>query len=365
MVNASLIAGGSNSIALASAVSFATTAGVAPAPLVATVQTPPGFAISGSGGGQAELPSAEGAPASEAVLLPLEKPPAAGISALWRPSPPRETTPPSAPVIRDLLVPHETTPREERKEIPIRHRVTRTADMAAARIFGPRGRQQDFYLVREIATSDPPATVAVVADGHGILGAIVSREAVLSFTETLAARLQAHPSLPATEALAAALSTAESHVNEVISAAAAEQRVSLDDITSGTMLTALLLWRQGIFAIHIGDSRLYRSSSAEPLAVLTTDHPITVGGTPFPRALGHPELKAQGLLSAQPDIFVVERRGVDETYLLGSDGLSVLPLETIAAAVDNGSSLRVVEALLRAVYPRARDNVTLLALKPR
>jgi serine/threonine protein phosphatase PrpC len=231
------------------------------------------------------------------------------------------------------------------------------------------------------------STILAVADGMGghRAGDVASEEALDTFVEHVGAisedgTAETLPeniletvgvtnafgadttNTPATEALTAAVSSANTHLQELV-----DDDPELDGM--GTTLVAALVGDESTTVVNVGDSRAYHVTD-EDIEQVTTDQSLVQelvdNGTIDPEeADDHPQknVLSQALGTAEtvdPDIYQLDTRG---TLLLCSDGLSDEVSEsTIQKIVTTAASLEQAgeQLIERAVEVDGSDNVSVV-----
>ena len=218
---------------------------------------------------------------------------------------------------------------------------------------GIRADNEDAMLIR------PDLGLYAVCDGmggHGH-GDIAAEHAIEGVLRAISAETEDDPSARVRAAVAEA----------GLAVRRAGEAVSPDD-PIGTTLTMALIANGSLHCGHVGDSRLYRLRDGQ-LEQLTIDHNLAHElrkyGTTNARMLRAYEGVLTRYLGSDKhcdgDFFCCELRQGDR-YLLSSDGLDVVPRESLQASL--GHALEDVPQLLmaKAKHFNSLDNITVLAL---
>jgi protein phosphatase len=202
-----------------------------------------------------------------------------------------------------------------------------------------------------------------VADGMGghVAGEVASAVAVASIAPLDGRIALDTPDDEARELLESALSEAEDRIRAMIDADPELKGM-------GTTLTAMLLHRDRIFLLHVGDSRAYRLRDGG-LELLTRDHTVIQelidrGEISESEAEHHPSraMMTQALMGTR--ILDPQRTAYDvrigDRFLLCSDGLSgVISVEQLRLGLAADEPADAVNALVALAHDAgAPDNVT-------
>ncbi len=239
---------------------------------------------------------------------------------------------------------------------------------------GDRTEQQDSFGFSDLLDPVQRAqggALAVLADGMGghALGRAASQIAVRTF-------LDGYPRKPSDEPIAATLHQLLRTANDAVRKLA-EHEGELDN--AGTTLAAVVIHRQELYWIAVGDSRIYRYHQGR-VTPLTTDHlyareldrAVAAGTLSATDAATHPERDALTSFLGVPELDQIDSTAQPlhltpgDRIMLCSDGLHrTLSDAELAEELARPDPQAAAEALLGRAIARSQpqqDNVTVVIL---
>lgn len=142
----------------------------------------------------------------------------------------------------------------------------------------------------------------------------------------------------------------------------------------GTTCTAMAICNDRFWIAHVGDSRTYRIDD-DGMVQITEDHTfinelLREGVLSEEAALTDPRrhnlVKAMGIGPyVDPDVFEIPKPDSGTRFLICSDGLAVVPADTIASVVKSGDVQTACDELIRRANEQGGpDNITVVVVEP-